>query len=391
MDHPYFKIFSQCALFKGLKHDEIKHLFLMSEEMTVEKDQVLIHEGEKAKELFIVIEGDLEILKIDPEMDVSHALDVIRPGQVVGDLSFLDRGYRSASVQAKTFARLRKLSYADLHAWIEESPLTRELGMRVAENIAKKLRHMNHRIAQTIRSEIKEANVRATMGVFLMAIVTIISVFIYGLSGLQYLLKIVPNSTFISFPLTIAMGSILVLMMQYFRLQLYDLGISARNWKKSLLEGFFFTLPVLGLAVGVKWFLIHYLPFFHERPFFDPYALIQNPANQNWSYWGEINFMYAFLIVPLQELLTRGCLQGLLEKFLTGKRRVLSSILMSNLIFSSTHVFFSVYLAFAVFLVGCFLGFLYSRSHNLLGCCLSHAMMGVFGLSILGITGSIFE
>jgi membrane protease YdiL (CAAX protease family) len=75
----------------------------------------------------------------------------------------------------------------------------------------------------------------------------------------------------------------------------------------------------------------------------------------------------------------------MLERLLTGKRRVISAIFTANLIFSAAHIFLAEAVAITVFIVGLYLGWLYSRTHNLLGVILAHCLVGVWGLSIVGL------
>ena len=151
------------------------------------------------------------------------------------------------------------------------------------------------------------------------------------------------------------------------------------------------SIPI-GLIIFalIKWMLILFVPHFYGQSLFDPFALIQDPADRNWTYWLELNLVYVVFMIPLQELLARGGLQGLLERFLAGKHRVALSIFTSNLIFSSVHVFLSPYAAIGVFFVGCYVGILYARTHNLIGCCFAHAIAGVLALSVFGIVSGIF-
>ena len=70
--------------------------------------------------------------------------------------------------------------------------------------------------------------------------------------------------------------------------------------------------------------------------------------------------------------------------FLTGKYRVLVSILLSNLLFSATHLHVSVKLALLVFPVGVFWGWLYNRHTTVIGIIVSHIIVGLFALFVVG-------
>jgi membrane protease YdiL (CAAX protease family) len=109
-----------------------------------------------------------------------------------------------------------------------------------------------------------------------------------------------------------------------------------------------------------------------------------NAMNANPSKWWTFLFIYILIVVPLQEFVARGSLQGPLEEFLSSKYKVLLAILVSNLLFSTMHLFMSLEIALLTFIPGVYFGWLYSRTHNLLGVWIAHAIVGTIGLSIVG-------
>ncbi len=387
-----YELFSKSPLFLGLKQEDIKALFSLSQEVKIEKGDTLIQEGEKADELYIVLAGSLQILKFDPQIKESHLIDVLSPGDTVGEIAFLDHGLRTATVQALEPSSLRSLKIEKLKEYIDRSPNMCQILYRLSASICRKLRHTNDIAVQALRNKVEEYKTRSIMGLFLISIITALSIFTFTLPSLYHLQQILPNSTYITAPLTLFTGFFVYILSYTFDIPASEMGITTKNWEKSLFEGALFTL-IIWIPIGLlfKWILLNYFPQYNGRPLFDPFALIHDPKDKTWHYWIGLNCLYVFFIVPIQELISRGCLQGLLEKFLIGKHRVLFSILMSNLLFSSVHVFFSDALAILVFIAGCYMGILFSRTHNLLGCWLAHSIIGVFFLSIIGISGALFE
>lgn len=386
------ELFSKSPIFQGLTKEEIETLFQSATPLTIEKGNYLIREGDLSNEIFIVLAGSLEVTKYDTASKRSHVIDILGPGDTVGEIAFLDHGPRTASVQGLETTRLFSISVDEIQKIVEKDRNLQRIYSHLCETISRRLRHTNDLAIKALRSQMEEAELRARMGTFLVGIITALSIFTYILSGLQYLLTVVSNSTVITLPLTLGAGVFIFLMIHYFDMPLSEFGVTKTNWKQSFCEGFFITLPFsLLFGIIVKWLLIQYVPEFYTRSLFDPFALIHHPQDKTWPYWIGLNSVYVFIIIPVQELLCRGGLQGLLEKFLTGKHRLFLSIIMSNLIFSSIHVYFSPYVAMAVFILGCYVGVLYARTHNLLGCWIAHSLVGLVTLSILGIVGAIFE
>lgn len=76
----------------------------MSETITLKKGEFLLLEGEESQEMYLLVEGQLSVLKGmgEHEREVSK----IFPKQLVGEISFLDGEPRSASVLAQSDCKL---------------------------------------------------------------------------------------------------------------------------------------------------------------------------------------------------------------------------------------------------------------------------------------------
>lgn len=385
-----FDIFCKCSLFQGLNKKELKALFSISKSISVKKGEHLIREGEKANEIYIIIDGTLDVVKHDKQTQTSFSIDTLSTGDTVGEMAYLTKGHRTASVTAKRESHLRGIPIDDFIALLEKDKGLMSIFFRVAEIVSKRIHHTNDLILKALKKKVEDFNTRRKMGVFFICIITILSLFSYVLPGLRDLISEVPNSSYVTLPLTVFLGLFLYFLIKMFNIPLEELGVTKKNWKRSLFEGTVFILPLaLAIAYLIKWTEMQVSPYFAARPIIDPFVLIQDPANKNWAYWIQLNIIYCLLIAPLQELMSRGCLQGLLEKFLTSKHRVFLSILASNLIFSSFHVIFSEQVALGVFGSGCILGWIYSRTHNLVGCTAAHCIIGMSGLSLFGVSGPL--
>lgn len=388
----FYKIFSDCYLFRDIDEKEIREIFLASKEVNIETGKYIIKENEKAEEIYIVLEGTLEISKYDPILKKDQLIGFLHPKEAVGEIAFLDHGKRTASVKALTFCKLRKILVSDFRALFEKEKTLQKFLFHISETISLKLRTSNEILLNSLRSEILERDLRSKMGLFILSIIILLCAYTFLLPLLRDLLSKAPNSSFITLPFTVTGGFLIYLIVKHFDMPLSELGVTLKNWKKSVFEGGVLALPLFfAVQFIIKIVLLKYSPEFQGRPLFDPFILIQDPIHHTWQYWIMLNAVYVFLIVPFQEILVRGCLQGLLEKFLAGKHRVLLAILASNLIFGSLHVFFSVSVGIEVTLTGIYIGWLYSRSHNLIGCCLAHSIMGILFFSVFGNTLGILK
>ena len=150
-----------------------------------------------------------------------------------------------------------------------------------------------------------------------------------------------------------------------------DFGINFNNWKKNIVESLvisFFILLLLGIVKYI--FNIYYPGIFKETQIFDL------------SYLSISYILYA-IVAPLQEFLTRGVVQGTLEKLMDFEYKGLISILVTSSIFGALHTMQSFNLAILSFVSGLLFGWLYNRHKSLLGASICHFLIG----NISGIMG----
>ena len=83
--------------------------------------EVLIREGSADDHLYVVASGVLGVVK-GVGTDAEVTLNAIRPGDVVGDLSFLDASTRYASLVALSDTRVLGLSRSTLEGMLDTHP-----------------------------------------------------------------------------------------------------------------------------------------------------------------------------------------------------------------------------------------------------------------------------
>ena len=112
---------SNSKLAVELNDDERKVLARAMTLRDLKQGDVLVQEGSADDHLYVVVSGALGVVKAagtDNELN----LNVIRPGGVVGELSFLDGATRYASLLALSDTRVLGLARADLEGLLETRP-----------------------------------------------------------------------------------------------------------------------------------------------------------------------------------------------------------------------------------------------------------------------------
>jgi CRP/FNR family transcriptional regulator, cyclic AMP receptor protein len=103
------------GLFGALSDDVLEYLSTL---LTVENPPAgatLFREGEDANAMFVVINGEVEVLK-KSKRAVEARVAVLGPGDWFGEMSIVDIQPRSATVRALAPSRLLRISSADLDA-----------------------------------------------------------------------------------------------------------------------------------------------------------------------------------------------------------------------------------------------------------------------------------
>jgi serine phosphatase RsbU (regulator of sigma subunit) len=116
------KLLARAPIFKGLPEEEIEKL---AETLTVREvppDTILFQEGEVGDRFFIIIQGQIEVIKAvgTPE---ERSIGVRGPGEFVGELSLINRaGLRTASVRSVGDAHLWEMSHDEFDDILHRQP-----------------------------------------------------------------------------------------------------------------------------------------------------------------------------------------------------------------------------------------------------------------------------
>jgi CRP-like cAMP-binding protein len=103
------------GLFGALSDDVLEYLSTLLTVETPPAGATLFREGEDANAMFVVISGEVEVLK-KSKRAMEARVAVLGPGDWFGEMSIVDIQPRSATVRALAPSRLLRVSSADLDA-----------------------------------------------------------------------------------------------------------------------------------------------------------------------------------------------------------------------------------------------------------------------------------
>lgn len=93
------------ALFGALSDEVLRHLGKTLRTVRYQSGDEVFHEGDSAREMFVIIEGELEVLKRSRRGSESRVA-VLGPGDSLGEMALVDMQNRSATVRAVAPSRL---------------------------------------------------------------------------------------------------------------------------------------------------------------------------------------------------------------------------------------------------------------------------------------------
>jgi CRP/FNR family cyclic AMP-dependent transcriptional regulator len=94
----------------------------------------LFREGETGDKMYVLLEGNMEILLGDIVLETSG------PGSLIGEMALIDSSPRTATVVAKTPCRLAQIDLRRFHFLVQQTP---NFATHVMRTLANRLRHMN--------------------------------------------------------------------------------------------------------------------------------------------------------------------------------------------------------------------------------------------------------
>ncbi len=130
----------EIGIFGGLSDEMLQRLSTSLTPMRVLPGVVLFNEGDPARELYVVIDGEVEVLKKSRrQRDVRVA--ILGPNDSFGEMSIIDVQPRSATVRALGPSRLLKMTSEDLDALYRRDLKSYALiTLNIARDLSRRLR-----------------------------------------------------------------------------------------------------------------------------------------------------------------------------------------------------------------------------------------------------------
>nr|MBF0222027.1 cyclic nucleotide-binding domain-containing protein [Desulfobulbaceae bacterium] len=139
-------ILQKIDLFSSFTNDELVSFARSIEELKIEPQTVLFEEGAAGRDMFVLLDGQLQILK------ENRTITTISPIDYIGEMSIIEDKPRSATVISNTSARLLKITSAQFQKFFSTQPKSL---VSMMKTLSRRIRYDTELLAQ----EFEKANI----------------------------------------------------------------------------------------------------------------------------------------------------------------------------------------------------------------------------------------
>lgn len=354
----------EMSLMRGLTDSQLEFLrhFLVRE--VYPPNQVIIREGDLTSDLFLILDGEVSVIKWDEERHFQMPIVRLVKRDMFGEMSFMDDSPRSSTVKTIKETTVFKLSRKALaSSSIEMRDIENTMFANIAVVNIHRLRETNRLFVKNLRTNLQILQERHDIGTFLIyqlllfAICSFIGTFFDDRlrAYIPWLLVALPSyymfrkNTFIysryewnfaKWPKIIGISlaiSFVILAFDFFLRSVFQLN-AAERWMLNFRPEFNIPLPIFSLAFNVIFYAV---------------------------------YCFAF------EFMARDVLQSSVQEFCNDENGYQTIWMNASLLFLLQLPLGDIP-ALYTFLSSLFLGFVYLKQKTILGVFIIHFLVGLF-------------
>lgn len=143
-------ILAESPLFDNLLTTELTMLADLFTFKTYAAGEVVFDEGNVGDSMYVIAEGSVEVLRKNPAGEL-QPIAVLQAPQFFGEMSLIDKEYRSATVRANEGAKLLQLTNENLHVFARNyrNGFTWVV-VNIARVLSTRLREVNRRLSEKL-------------------------------------------------------------------------------------------------------------------------------------------------------------------------------------------------------------------------------------------------
>jgi CRP-like cAMP-binding protein len=111
------------SIFKALNDSEIREVMPYFEEKEVKKGEFIVKEGEFSDKAFLLLEGEVSVIKETIYKDDYIITDIKAGGdEFFGEVNLIDRGLVTSTIKAKSDCKILQITHNDFINMMDEKP-----------------------------------------------------------------------------------------------------------------------------------------------------------------------------------------------------------------------------------------------------------------------------
>jgi CRP-like cAMP-binding protein len=147
MSRKSHQVWLDSAIGSELTENESRELYLISKRQHYEEGKKLFVEGDPAKEIFLILEGEVDVIKLGGSGGQT-ILATLGPRAILGEMSLLTREKRSATAQVRKSVDLLRIEWDDIEKLFSHHPeVAYKLIVGIARMMAGRLKRINAKVA----------------------------------------------------------------------------------------------------------------------------------------------------------------------------------------------------------------------------------------------------
>ena len=124
----------QVPLFSACSKKELATVAKATDEVTMEAGRVVVDQGEMGREAFVLVEGEVVIKRN------GRKVATLEPGSIIGELSLLDKGPRTATATCATDCTVLVIDQRRFLAVVEDIP---SISRKLMSSLAGRIRELD--------------------------------------------------------------------------------------------------------------------------------------------------------------------------------------------------------------------------------------------------------
>ena len=130
------EILSRVGLFSLMKKKDLRRIAKLAKHHAYKKGEIIVREGARDGRLFVIISGEVEVIKSLGAEDEKH-LRVLRSDNYFGEMALIDDHVRTASVVAKEETEVLSLYQWNIREEIKKYP---SIAVELLQTLGRRLR-----------------------------------------------------------------------------------------------------------------------------------------------------------------------------------------------------------------------------------------------------------